>query len=124
MAKDNKQNSAQTTDVAQVNTEQLQKRIAEQTQTISQLTARNEELAAELDKLKRANAALQAEISTPKAAAPAPRGTHIRVAALSNGYFRGGVQFSQVPQELEIAKLSKEQLAAIRGDERLVVVDL
>lgn len=124
MAKDDKQNSAQTTGVAQVDTEQLQNRIAEQTQTISQLTARNEELASELDKLKRANAALQTEISTPKAAAPAPRGTHIRVAALSNGYFRGGVQFSQVPQELEIAKLSKEQLAAIRGDERLVVVDL
>lgn len=124
MAKDDKQNSAQNTNVAQMNSEQLQQLIAEQTQTISQLKASNEELAAELDKLKRDTAYLQEKISNPKAAAPAPRGTHIRVASLSNGYFRGGVQFSQVPQELEIAKLSKEQLAAIRGDDRLVVVDL
>jgi predicted RNase H-like nuclease (RuvC/YqgF family) len=124
MAKDEKQSQAQDTNVDQVDAAQLQSLIAEQTQTISQLTARNEELAAELDKQQRVNAALKKQVASPQAAAPALRGTHIRVAALSDSYWRGSVQFSRAAQELDIAKLSKNQLAAIRGDERLVVVEL
>ena len=127
MAKDDKNIQVQTAQDAQaeqVDTEKLQRVIAEQLQTISELNGRVAELTTELDNLKRANADLQKQIAVPKTAVAMTRGTHIRVAALSNGYFRGGVQFSQVPQELEIAKLSKEQLAAIRGDDRLVVVDL
>jgi predicted RNase H-like nuclease (RuvC/YqgF family) len=124
MAKDDKQITEQTDQVGQVDTAQLQRVIAEQTRTISEQNGRIYELTAELDKQQRTNADLKNQIATPKTAVLATRGTHIRVAALSNGYFRGGVQFSQVPQELEIAKLSKAQLAAIRGDDRLVVVDL
>lgn len=87
----------------------LQTKLASSAKEIDRLTK-------ELEKAKNPPA-----ISTPVVT---KKGTHIRVAALSDGYFRGGQQFSRQPRELALDDLSKEQITAIRTDARLVVVDL
>lgn len=92
----------------------LAERVSELERANAQLKAERDEVANLLLKEREGRGAVSAE----------RRGTHIRVAALADGYFRAGLPFGRQPRELAIAELSEEQLTAIRSDARLVVVDL
>lgn len=82
------------------------------------------ELQAKNDKLQKQLEALRAQKSGEQTSPHAGKGSHIRVAAVSDDYWRGGIAFSRQPKELALDELTGAQLAAIRADARLVVVDL
>jgi hypothetical protein len=58
----------------------------------------------------------------PAAAGAATKGIKVVCAAAS--YYRGGIQFSKEPKVVSLADLSEEQLAEIKGDPDLAVVEV
>lgn len=97
-----------------------------------QLTAANHELAVEVNALKDQNEQLQAQILVLQAAGEkaesehAGRGTHVRVSSAHKAgqHYRAGRLWTRTAVDVPKTDLTKDQLAAMKADPMLVVVDL
>lgn len=121
MSKNDKLSTGNTPDTTSVDGTQGTDVVQQLQAQVDALKADKEQLEAQVTLLSNELVALRKK---PQANDAEKRGIHIRVASMSDGYFRSGVQFARQPRELALADLSKEQIAAIRADARLVVVDL
>lgn len=79
----------------------------------------NERLAANLEAAQGAREAAQRNQH-------AGQGTHLRVSSAhpAGSHWRAGRQWAREPQDVEVSAFTAEQIAAMRADRHLVVVDL
>lgn len=119
--------------------EQLLAALAEANATIesaaaagAELVSANHELAAEVNVLKDANDKLQAQVSELAAAGEkaeskhAGHGTHVRVSSAHKAgqHYRAGRLWTRDAVDVPKDELTEDQLAAMKADPMLVVVDL
>lgn len=94
---------------------------------------KSNQLLAELEQVKlqlaKANDELEkarASADTAKRSQHAGKGTHVRVSSAhpAGSHWRAGQLWSRDAKDVEVKSFSQEQLAAMRADRNLVVVDL